>query len=179
MSFVGEGIAFEHPYVLVEAFLMLRLRTGKCIACDRDCAKRNHSIQPLICNGSLNFNAVKKGGVLGNWKRVGAAFLAAGAVSGCTASKQPATAAPVLVGGWSAIDPAAVDVQAIALYAAGQMPSEHGAIAQVERAETQIVAGTNYRLVLHFADDQRWTATVWRQLDGSLALTNAERIADK
>jgi hypothetical protein len=82
--------------------------------------------------------------------------------------------APVIVGGWQPADTKDEDVIAAASYAAGLVPSGHGAMAEVTSAETQVVAGTNIRMVLRFADGSHWKATVWHRLDGSFALTEAE-----
>lgn len=82
--------------------------------------------------------------------------------------------APVVAGGWSAADPRDEDVQAAARYAAALVPKGHGGVAEVTSAETQVVAGTNIRMVLRFADGSHWKATVWQRLDGTFALTEAE-----
>jgi len=82
--------------------------------------------------------------------------------------------ATVVTGGWQAADPKDEDVQAAAKYAAALVPPGHGALAEVSSAQTQVVAGTNIRMVLRFADGSHWKATVWQHLDGSFALTEAE-----
>lgn len=95
-------------------------------------------------------------------------------LTACAPAMPPAvTPEPMIVGGWRVIDPNAEEVQAAAGYAAGHVPAGHGALAKVSSAQTQVVAGSNYRMTLHFADGSSWQATVWRQLDGSFALTEA------
>ncbi|KUR71368.1 hypothetical protein AQZ52_12040 [Novosphingobium fuchskuhlense] len=99
-----------------------------------------------------------------------------GLLSACT-PEAPATASlpsPTVAGGWQMADPKDEDVQAAARYAAGLVPKGHGAVAEVTAAETQVVAGTNIRMVLRFADGSHWKATVWQRLDGSFMLTEAE-----
>lgn len=86
--------------------------------------------------------------------------------------------APV-AGGWSPVDPSDSDVQGAARFAANLVPAGHGGLDQVDRAESQVVAGTNYRLVLRFADGQHWQATVWQRLDGSFRLLEAEPLPAK
>lgn len=105
----------------------------------------------------------------GFWARMAALCL----VGGCSGQKHDLP--PVaIVGGWQAVDPQDEDVQAAARYAAGLVPAGHGALAEVASAQTQVVSGTNIRMVLHFADGSQWQATVWQRLDGSFALTEAE-----
>jgi len=55
---------------------------------------------------------------------------------------------PVVVGGWQAANPQDDAVRAAADYAAANLPTPHGALAKVTSAETQVVAGTNWRLGL-------------------------------
>ncbi len=87
----------------------------------------------------------------------------------------PAPAAvPVLVGGWQAADPANARVQAAAQFAAANLPQGRGMLAEVISASTQVVAGTNVRMVLRMADGTRWSATVWQRLDGTSVLTEAK-----
>lgn len=105
-----------------------------------------------------------------NWLSI-AAFAALAACAPKPAEPAPV---PVVVGGWQAADPADETVQTAARYAAGQLPSGHGALAEVVSAQTQVVAGTNIRMVLRLADGTRWQATVWQRLDGALSLTQAE-----
>lgn len=77
----------------------------------------------------------------------------------------------MITGGWQAADPASEEVRQAATYAVSQLLAGHGALAEVRSAQTQVVAGTNYRMVLSLADGTMWEATVWRKLDGSYALT--------
>jgi len=95
-------------------------------------------------------------------------------LAACHTAPPVPIAAPPIAGGWQAADPKDEDVQAAAKYAAGLVPAGHGALAEVSSVQTQIVAGTNIRMVLKFADGSHWQATVWQHLDGTFALTEAQ-----
>lgn len=97
-----------------------------------------------------------------------------GALAACAPKAVAPVPAPVVVGGWQAADPQGEDIQAAARYAAGLVRVGYGGTAEVTSAETQVVAGTNIRMVLRLADGSHWKATVWHRLDGSFALTEAE-----
>ena len=96
--------------------------------------------------------------------------------AGCAPKAAEPVPAPVVVGGWNAADPASDRVQAAAAFAASQLPSGHGALAEVGSAQTQVVAGTNWRMTLRMADGTRWNTLVWHRLDGTYALTEAEQV---
>lgn len=83
---------------------------------------------------------------------------------------------PMITGGWRTADPMIEEIQAAARYAAPLAPAGHGLLAAISSAQTQVVAGTNIRMVLRFADGSRWQATVWHRLDGSFALTEAQPV---
>jgi len=55
-----------------------------------------------------------------------------------------------------------------------QLPAGHGAFAEVRSAQTQVVAGTNSRMVISLADGTIWEATVWHKLDGSYVLSGTQ-----
>lgn len=97
--------------------------------------------------------------------------------AGQSDGEPPAVGAPV-VGGWSALDPAHADAQVAAAAAVARLPGG-GALAGIESAEQQVVAGMNYRLVILLADSRRWSVTIWRKLDGGWELTRSERLADR
>ncbi|KPF79428.1 hypothetical protein [Novosphingobium sp. AAP93] len=102
------------------------------------------------------------------------------AVAACTPQADPPAPvpvpAPVLAGGWRVADPAGEDVQAAARYAASQLPTGGGAVAEVVSADTQVVAGMNIRMVLRLTDGSRWRVVVWRRLDDTFALTESAKI---
>ena len=105
------------------------------------------------------------------------ALAAYGALAACApnaAGPAPAPALePAVVGGWQVADPRIEDIQAAARYATGLLRAGNGGTAEVTSAETQVVAGTNIRMVLRLADGSHWKATVWRRLDGTFSLTEA------
>lgn len=78
----------------------------------------------------------------------------------------------MIAGGWQAADPASKAVTDAADYAVTQLPAGHGLLAGVRSAQMQVVAGTNFRMVLSLTDGTIWEATVWHKLDGSYALTS-------
>lgn len=80
----------------------------------------------------------------------------------------------MIVGGWQAADPASQSVQDAANYAVTQLPEGHGGLAEVRSAQTQVVAGTNFRMVLRLADGTMWEVMVWHKLDGSYAISGAQ-----
>ena len=82
--------------------------------------------------------------------------------------------APIIAGGWQAVDPASAQIQAAAQFAAANLPQGRGVLAEVISASTQVVAGMNVRMVLRMADGTRWSATVWQRLDGTTALSEAK-----
>lgn len=81
-------------------------------------------------------------------------------------------------GGWQSIpDPASdADLRPIVAAALGKVPRKGAKLGAIDHAERQIVAGTNYRLLFALADGSRWTATVWRKLDGSLAVSGVAEV---
>lgn len=94
------------------------------------------------------------------------------------ASPAPPPPAPVMVGGWSPIAEPNHDLETgrAAAFAAAQIKRRHARLASVERAERQVVAGMNYRMVIVLADRTRWRAEVWKRLDGTYALSRSERV---
>lgn len=76
-------------------------------------------------------------------------------------------------GGWQSIpDPGDdADLRPVVAAALAKVPRKGAKLGTIDDAERQVVAGTNYRLVFHLADGSRWTATVWRKLDGSLEVS--------
>ena len=95
-------------------------------------------------------------------------------LAACAPKAVEPVSAPVLAGGWQAADPASAQVQAAAQFTAANLPQGRGVLAEVISASTQVVAGTNVRLVLRMTDGTRWSAVVWQRLDGTSALTEAK-----
>lgn len=80
---------------------------------------------------------------------------------------------PPIVGGWSEIPKAelASQVGPAARFAVAHLPRPHGRLVKIIGAESQVVAGTNIRMLLKLSDGKRWRAVVWRKLDGTMELT--------
>ena len=79
--------------------------------------------------------------------------------------------APV-AGGYAAADVNDPEVRAAAAFVAQQREARLGSI---DSAETQVVAGTNYRMCLRITNrsgEERITAVVFRGLDGKLQLSD-------
>lgn len=86
-------------------------------------------------------------------------------------------AEPPLVGGWSEV-PAVqsqADVRAAARFAVSKLPRPHGKLKRIVGAERQIVAGTNYRMLLVLTDGSNWRVQVWKKLDGTMVLSHYKR----
>jgi hypothetical protein len=81
-------------------------------------------------------------------------------------------------GGWSAVARAADDpgVAAAAQAILVRLPAGHAALVGIDMALRQVVAGTNYRLILRLADGNRWSAVVWHKLDGSFDVSDPSRV---
>ena len=93
------------------------------------------------------------------------------------APDQPEPPRPMITGGWSLIPTPATDpeVRAAARAALTKLP-HHAHLRRIESAERQVVAGMNYRLVLRLTNGQRWSATVWRKLDGAMVVSGVGRV---
>ncbi|MDE2596104.1 MAG: hypothetical protein KGL44_04405 [Sphingomonadales bacterium] len=94
------------------------------------------------------------------------------------AEPAPAAAPPMIVGGWSVVAEPSGDAEVgrAAAFATSRIKRHHPRLARVERAERQVVAGTNFRMTIVLTDHTRWQVTVWKQLDGTYALTASERV---
>lgn len=80
-------------------------------------------------------------------------------------------------GGWSEVPQAAMsdEVKAAARFAVARLPKPHGKLKAIVGAEQQVVAGTNYRMLLVLSDGKRWRVQVWKKLDGTMQLTHYKR----
>ena len=87
------------------------------------------------------------------------------------------TPPPRVVGGWSEVPAATLqaDVGPLARFAVAQLPRPHAALRRIVGAERQVVAGTNYRMLVVLKDGKRWRLVVWRKLDGTMELTWSKR----
>ena len=78
-----------------------------------------------------------------------------------------------VAGGWSEVPRAALtaEVGPAARFGVSKLPAPHAPLAQIIGAERQVVAGTNYRMIVRLKDGKRWRLVVWRKLDGTMELT--------
>jgi hypothetical protein len=99
------------------------------------------------------------------------------AMPGAARAAEVPASLPVIVGGWSPIRALAADpeVRAAARAALTHLP-HHARLRRIESAERQVVAGMNYRVVLRLTSGQRWSATVWRKLDGTMLVSGVGRV---
>jgi len=86
-------------------------------------------------------------------------------------------AAQGMPGGWSEVPGAelAGEVGTAARFAVAHLPGPHGKLKTIVGAERQVVAGTNYRMLLVLSDGKRWRVQVWKKLDGTMQLTHYKR----
>lgn len=101
-------------------------------------------------------------------------------ILGPTLSLAPALAdapAPRIVGGWSEIPVAELRAAAgpAARFAVSRLPRPHAPLGRIVGAERQVVAGTNFRMLVVLKDGKRWRLVVWSKLDGTMELTSAKR----
>ncbi len=104
------------------------------------------------------------------------ALLFVSAVSPCAAQGSTQASAPVMAGGYRAVETADPDVCAAARFAVRSLEGPRARLRSIEAAQQQVVAGVNYRLDLTTASGRRWRVTVYRPLSGRLQLTSRERL---
>lgn len=85
---------------------------------------------------------------------------------------------PAIAGGYNTAE-ITDDIKAIATYAVSQLGLTGAALASVDKAEQQVVAGMNFRLDLTLSDGSRWHVVVFRSLDQQLSLTSKEALPGK
>ena len=83
--------------------------------------------------------------------------------------------APVIVGGFERISARAPELRPVLDAAVARITPAHNARPKIIRAERQVVAGTNYRLLVKLRDGSRWRVIVWQRLDGTYEVTEAGR----
>lgn len=91
-----------------------------------------------------------------------------------TACRSAETTQPVITGGWNTIPADGADVDLAARAAVAQLPTRTARLTKVVKAERQVVAGTNYHLVLSLDDGSAWDVTVWHRLDNTYQVTDAK-----
>lgn len=80
-----------------------------------------------------------------------------------------------LAGSWMTMSTHAPELRPVLDVALGAIP-RRVPLRGIFRAERQVVAGMNYRLILVFADGGKWRVTVWQRPDGTMQVTAAEPV---
>ena len=91
-------------------------------------------------------------------------------VCSTVATAQEATAQSQTLGTWRAID-VNEDVNAAAAFAAAEIGGPDAEIMSLSSAEMNLDGGLNYRIIMNLADGQYVKATVLKQSDGTMTLT--------
>ena len=103
-------------------------------------------------------------------RTLSAALLLATAAAGAILLTASPAAAAMQLGGFRAISTDDAGVQAAAAYAAGEVG---GSLDRVDAAETQSVAGTNFRLTIVLEDGAIWQVVVHRNLQGEFSMQSS------
>ena len=82
----------------------------------------------------------------------------------------PATPKPALVGGYTSVSVNNADIQQVATFAANQVAKGKATLKKVTSAQTQVVAGLNYRLVIQLSNGQRYKVVVYKPLGAGAKL---------
>ena len=80
------------------------------------------------------------------------------------------TPSPVIVGGFHELRATDPELAAVARFVVPRLPVRGARLARIIGGEKQVVAGTNYRIMLQLSDGSRWRAEVWKKLDGTMEM---------
>lgn len=112
--------------------------------------------------------------------RVGSALFAFAALSACTTpmAEQPAPSLAI-VGGYGAADLADEGVKAAQALAVNEIYTRNPTRALVDKvsAETQVVAGLNYRFNITMTGGATYRVIVFRNLQGGMSVTEFEKLS--
>ena len=130
-------------------------------------------------------NCVDKGGKLEivtdkNGGQTGMCHLANGVVCeefALLRNECPATPKPTIAGGYTSVSVNNADVKQVANFAANQVSKGKAKLKQITAAQTQVVAGINYRLVIQLSNGQRYKVVVYKPLGNGakLVLSSASK----
>ena len=121
--------------------------------------------------------------------RLAMLFVSVGAALGaCTTSPLPeapppetaqTTPAPMVVGGYGSSNPADEGVKAAQAIAVNELYTRNPPRALVDKvsAETQVVAGLNYRFTIVMTGGAAYRVIVFRNLQGGMSVTSFEKLA--
>jgi hypothetical protein len=90
-------------------------------------------------------------------------------------AEAPAYPPHALAGGWITMSPHAPELRPV-LDAALRAIPRRAPLRGIFRAERQVVAGMNYRLILVLADGGKWRVTVWQHPNGTMEATAVEPV---
>jgi hypothetical protein len=76
----------------------------------------------------------------------------------------------VIVGGFHELRPADPELAAVAAFVVPRLGRRNAHLGRIIGGEKQVVAGTNYRIMLQLTDGSRWRAEVWKKLDGTMQM---------
>lgn len=94
-------------------------------------------------------------------------------------SPLPEAADMPLPGGWIVRTAADDDVRAAAAEAVAATGRAGVSLMTIESAQSQVVAGVNYRLDIWLSDKSRWRAVVWKKLDRTMEVTELMPLTGK
>lgn len=91
----------------------------------------------------------------------------------------PPSPPPMIVGGYSAADLSDANVKAAQALAEKEIYTRHPTRAQVEKvsAETQVVAGRNYRFTIAMTGGASYRVTVFQPLQGDMTVSAYEKLS--
>lgn len=105
-------------------------------------------------------------------RALGSAFLIVASAGAALAIPATASAQSRVLGGFRDIATGDAGVQAAAEFAAGELG---GSLQSVDSAQTQSVAGANYRLTITLEGGAVWQVVVYRNLQGGHSLTSSSQ----
>ena len=90
----------------------------------------------------------------------------------------PATSKPVIAGGYTSVSVNNADVKQAANFATNQVSKGKAKLKQITAAQTQVVAGMNYRLAIQLSNGQRYKVVVYKPLGtgAKMALSSASKL---
>ena len=91
----------------------------------------------------------------------------------------PTHAKPAITGGYTSVSVKDAGVQAAARFAAGKLGNKKAKLTAVHNAESQVVAGKNYRIKLSLSNRKQYEVVVFQDLNNRYQLTSAKPIKNR
>lgn len=86
-------------------------------------------------------------------------------------SAPPSSApSPIIVGGFHELRATDPQLAEVARFVVPRLPVRGARLARIIGGESQVVAGTNYRIMLQLTNGSRWRAEVRKKLDGTMEM---------